>query len=177
MTEIDVLNHEGHYRITSTGKVISLKRGRRILRPKPHSRGYHSVTLSRNGVAEDHLVHRLVARHFLPNPKELPEVNHKDGNKQNNDVSNLEWVSHAENTRHSWRFGLRDSQRESVIASNRRRCSKPVIGIPIDGGPEIHLGAMADATKYGFCRSCISRCLLGQRNSHKGHRWIFAPRP
>lgn len=64
--------------------------------------GYHEVIL--NG--KQYRVHRLVAEAFIPNPNNLPCVNHKDGNKQNNSVDNLEWVTYSENTIHSFKTGL-----------------------------------------------------------------------
>lgn len=69
--------------------------------------GYHIVSLSLNGKKYTRKVHRLVAEAFIPNPKNLPEVNHKDCDKWNNDVSNLEWVSPCENTHHSMNMKTR----------------------------------------------------------------------
>lgn len=67
--------------------------------------GYHHVIVNR----KNRNVHRLIAETFIPNPNNLPCVNHKDGNKQNNAVDNLEWCSHSENTLHSYRTGLQKS--------------------------------------------------------------------
>ena len=73
-----------------------------------NNRGYLSYILyDGNGTNKQYLVHRLVAEYFIPNPDNLPCVNHKDGNKANNDVSNLEWVSYLDNNIHAIETGLR----------------------------------------------------------------------
>ena len=91
-------------RVASTGFYSKVRGGGRrwvkpcILRAGKSSNGYLSVCLS----GEPHTVHRLVARAFIPNPFNYPCVNHKDGDRTNNFVSNLEWVSYAENERHKY---------------------------------------------------------------------------
>lgn len=68
--------------------------------------GYKRVYLSKNGVRSAKLVHRIVAESFIPNDNNLPCVNHKDGNKQNNNVDNLEWCTVKENAIHAYKNGL-----------------------------------------------------------------------
>jgi hypothetical protein len=68
--------------------------------------GYYRVPLCKNGVFKKFLVSRLVAKTFILNPNNLPEVNHKDGNTQNNNVSNLEWCTRSENMLHAFKTGL-----------------------------------------------------------------------
>lgn len=68
--------------------------------------GYLVVNIRKNGKRQPEYVHRLVAEVFIPNPENKPQVNHKDGNKHNNCVSNLEWVSDAENKEHAVKTGL-----------------------------------------------------------------------
>lgn len=72
----------------------------RILKPNI-VKGYNQITLQKNGQKKYYKIHRLVAETFINNPKNLPEVNHIDGNKQNNTVDNLEWVTTSENQLHS----------------------------------------------------------------------------
>lgn len=88
------------YRISSHGRVMSHKWGRSfILKPEVHYIGYLRVMLCRRPVKRFR-IHRLVAEAFIPNPAGLPVVNHKDRNKKNNQVSNLEWVTQRDNVRH-----------------------------------------------------------------------------
>lgn len=73
-----------------------------------NSNGYLRCDMNINGNRKSYLTHRLVATLFIPNPENKPVVNHKDGNKYNNSVENLEWCTKSENERHAWRIGLKD---------------------------------------------------------------------
>ena len=101
--EKDIPNHPG-FKARTDGTIIG-KRGRPM---KGHvdSCGYREVLLSENGKTNNARVHRLMAETFIPNPYNLRDVNHKDGNKLNNDISNLEWVSHSSNVKHAYDNGL-----------------------------------------------------------------------
>lgn len=77
------------------------------LKKRKNSQGYLRVSIYRNGNRQRLFVHRIVARAFIPNPENKPEVNHKDGNPLNNHVLNLEWVTSSENKLHAYRTGLR----------------------------------------------------------------------
>lgn len=108
----DVPGYEGFYKVSNFGEVMSFERsGTKGIVLKPHvSNGYSRVILSKNGIQYNVGVHRLVAQAFLPNPDNKRTVNHKDGNKQNNIISNLEWATHKEQLEHSFRKGLRKTQ-------------------------------------------------------------------
>ena len=84
------------YQVTSWGRVFS-KRKKKFIRPEVHCKGYLRVHLFNKDGRKHFKVHRLVAEAFIPNPDEKPQVNHIDGNNQNNSVTNLEWVTNAEN--------------------------------------------------------------------------------
>lgn len=86
----DIKGYEGLYAITSCGKVWSYK-SNKFLAINNHKNGYQSVALSKNGTKKRFLVHRLVAEAYLPNPDNLPEINHKDEIKSHNYINNLEW--------------------------------------------------------------------------------------
>lgn len=96
------------YRISNFGRVISLKRDiPRLLKPSTDRYGYLKVTLTENSKHDPNCkIHRLVAAAFIQNPENKPDLNHKDGNKANNHVSNLEWCTRSENTKHAIRTGL-----------------------------------------------------------------------
>ncbi len=85
------------YKISSTGKVWSGHGKGRILKPQKHNGGYEMVTLYKDGRGYITKIHRLVAQHFIPNPKKLPCVCHVDDTPSNNIVSNLFWGSHKDN--------------------------------------------------------------------------------
>ena len=93
-----------NYLVSSKGFVIN-NRGLR-LKPSIDKRGYLRVSLSISGITKHFRIHRLVALMFIPNPFNLPQVNHIDGNKNNNNVDNLEWVNCSENMIHSYLTGL-----------------------------------------------------------------------
>jgi len=99
--------YEGRYSITDEGQVINLANNQ-PLSLRQNQNGYLIAVLANgNGTSEQLLVHRLVALHFIPNPHGHPQVNHKNGNKQDNRSANLEWVSATENAQHALRTGLR----------------------------------------------------------------------
>ena len=103
----DIKGYEGYYQISETGKVLSV-RNSFILSPTT-SNGYKEVVLSVNHIKGYKLIHRLVAEAFIPNVDNKPEVNHIDGDKLNNNINNLEWVTRAENAKHAGANGLMPS--------------------------------------------------------------------
>ena len=84
------------YTITRNGEIINNRNGRKV-KPQPNGKGYLRVSIG----GKLKFVHRLVAEKYIPNPENKPQVNHKDGNKLNNSVGNLEWVSNMENRQHA----------------------------------------------------------------------------
>lgn len=94
------------YFVTEDGKVYTSKRNQFREMSQPINRKYHSVNLSNQGKVKHCFVHRLIAEAFIHNPENKGFVNHKDGNKLNNNVENLEWVTFAENIQHSFETGL-----------------------------------------------------------------------
>ena len=91
-----IIGYENLYKINNYGEVLSL-RSNKILKPNNNGIGYFIIQLCKNGKRKNYLIHRLVAEHFLDNPNNLPEVNHKDEDKSNNFVNNLEWCKHKYN--------------------------------------------------------------------------------
>jgi hypothetical protein len=120
-----VADSNGEYHISNQGRVKSYKCGKeKILKPGFKGNGYCCIGLSKKGFkTKSHLIHRLVAEAFIDNPQNKSQVNHKDANKLNNSVSNLEWATSKENHKHGWCNGLFESNRLGVSKAQ----SKPVI--------------------------------------------------
>ena len=119
----DVEGYEGLYQVSTCGNVKSLPKVRRngtgtyiqkerLLKPSNTSTGYKKVELCKDGKRKGFKVHRLVAIAFIPNPDNKPEVNHIDGNKINNNIDNLEWVTSSENSIHAYETGLNPNKKE-----------------------------------------------------------------
>lgn len=109
----DLKGYEESYQISDQGRIFTKRRldGNRIiygreLHPLITKDGYLKVRLTKNSVATGYYIHRLVAKQFIENPYNLPEVNHRDGNKFNNKVSNLEWCSKQDNMKHAAKHSL-----------------------------------------------------------------------
>lgn len=117
----DIPGYEGYYQVSTFGRVRSVDRtvydsvGRvrhlkgQLKKLSKLNDGYIAVSLCLDGIEKHVQVHRLIAITFIPNSEHKPQVNHKDGNKTNNSVDNLEWVTAKENTEHASRTGLRES--------------------------------------------------------------------
>ena len=105
----DVEGFEGLYKVSNEGVLVSTPRqgakGGVVKQVRTNS-GYESYTLHKDGKSRNELVHRLLARHFIANPENKPNINHIDGNKLNNNVENLEWVTPKENSEHAVKTGL-----------------------------------------------------------------------
>lgn len=126
----DVEGYEGHYEISSLGKFKSSKYGRKtILTQQIGTTGYFHVFLSVKSKVKIIKTHRLVAKAFIPNPQNKPQVNHKDGNKLNNRLSNLEWVTHKENAEHAYKSGLTtvDHFNKKVICTKTGKTFESVV--------------------------------------------------
>lgn len=149
-----------NYSISNKGKLISYTKTEdgRLLKPQQDAMGYLHVRLYdgtgdrgyyKNGNPKPKLekVHRLVAKHFLPEPDKdvYMEVNHRNGDKQDNDVTNLEWMSRKENIQHAWDTGLNEAGR--IAGGNKRR--KPVKITYPDGRVEYYMGRVQAAVYLG----------------------------
>ena len=135
-------------------------------------KGYLVTDLYKNGIRKTVRVHRLVAEEFIPNPDKKPEVNHIDGNKHNNNASNLEWVTKKENVNHSWNLGL----------------SKPSYGMkgkknPNSGRKGKPFRIVETGETFNTLKECerainannrhINDCLKGRQKTHKGYHFEY----
>ena len=101
----DIPNYEGLYKISDLGNVKSTY-SNKILKPSADKYGYVRFSATKNKKQKTLRIHRLVAELFIQNPNNLPQVNHKDGNKENNCKTNLEWCTDSENKLHAYVNGL-----------------------------------------------------------------------
>lgn len=102
----DIPGYEGFYQVSDLGNVRSIRFNKIRNMKSWDSHGYRAVELCMNNNRYTVGIHRLVALTFIPNPENKPEVNHKDRNKSNNNVENLEWVTQSENVAHAYRHGV-----------------------------------------------------------------------
>ncbi len=117
----DIIGYEGYYQISNFGNVKSLERRieagisrrgfrlikERILKPRIDNLGYYGILLSFNNIKRGFRIHRLVGIHFIHNPENKTTINHIDGIKTNNHISNLEWNTYSENNQHAFDLGLK----------------------------------------------------------------------
>lgn len=146
----DIEGIEGKYQVSNLGRVKSLDYG--IMKPHKNQSGYLQVFPYENGVRKSYLVHRLVACAFIDNPDNLLQVNHKDQNKLNNCVSNLEWCNNQYNSRYS-------------------RARK--VGCYKDGELIKVYDCIQDVKKDGFFSSAVILCCQEKRNNHLGYQWKY----
>ena len=168
MTEIwrDIGGYDGLYQVSNCGRVKSFHNGERILKLRLDNKGkgYLNVHLSRGGAAKNCAVHRLVAEAFVPNPEGKREVNHIDGNPQNNRVENLEWCTRSENVNHAVAWGLIKSGENSPRAKLTSEQVRYIRDNP-DGLTQRQLAAV-----FGVSTTAIGRIQRGKRYKSVGGR-------
>lgn len=156
------------YQIDTDGNVYNKNGTLKVV--SKNKRGYYIVTLCVNGKLRYFSVHVLVARQFIPNPENLPQVNHKDGNRINNNVDNLEWCTAKQNARHSFDILKR-------VPSGK----KPIIGVDVETLEIKYVfDSLAEAGRffangknYRRCQNSVWRVLTGVRSTYKGCIWKY----
>lgn len=160
----DIKGYEGLYQVSNMGNVKSLNyrhTGKeRILRPMVIRNGYLIVTLYKNGKCKRLLVHRLVLMTFAPiNNMDKLDVNHRDENKKNNNLDNLEWCDRKYNNN----YGTRT-----------QKISKPVVQIDTTTNEVINVYCSSwEAKRQGFHQGNIIQCCKGKLKTHKGYKWQY----
>lgn len=153
---VSVKNYSG-YGITEDGQVWSYK-SNKFLSQRYDKYGYLRITLMNDDKKmKTELIHKLVALAYIPNPDGKETVNHKDENKENNCVSNLEWMTRQENLN----YGTR-GQRQSDKVSKPIRCIETGI---------IYKNARVAAKEIGICPTNIYYCVSGKRKTAGGFHW------
>ena len=179
----NIEGYEGLYQVSNLGNVKSLKFG-----PRNHAKqwdekllkigitncGYCKVQLHKDGRSQMKYVHRLVAEAFLPNPQNKPQINHIDGDKTNNLLSNLEWCSPGENQSHAIAKGLRSLSPMVGKHGDKNPLSRSIIQCDLSGKPIRRWASISDAAEaLGVNRSSISNCLNGRHKTSCGFKWEY----
>ena len=142
------------YYISNRGR---FKRGKKLRKISPDTEGYLRCNIGH----QKFRIHRLVAQAFIPNPDNLPVVDHIDGNKKNNFVSNLRWVTHRENTQAAYDTGLNKGSRQKIILS-----------VDGDGNGVLYDSQVAASEETGVPAKGISKVVRGVEPSRGGYRFV-----
>ena len=151
----DIKEYEGLYGITTEGDVYSYK-SKRFLKPVCEKNGYLRVNLYKDGKCKKYKVHRLVAMAYIPNPENLPQINHKDENKANNCLQNLEWC---------------DAKYNSNYGTRNEKFKKPVLQYDLNGNFIKEWPSATDVGKEANDNIC--KCLKGKQKSAYGYIWKY----
>lgn len=162
------------YEVNESGVVRNVK-SKKVVRGYVEKNGYVRVKFENKclgGIVRT-TVHRLVAEAFLPNPNNLPEVNHKDSNRANNHVDNLEWVTHSENMKHSYRKGInREPLRKHSIQTRKKVSNKETCFESITEAAEWLVEKGLIKTR-GAAISGLSSVCRGKGKTIGGYEWYF----
>lgn len=155
------IESEPKYEISKTGII------RNIITKKPkkqylNSMGYPMISISHKNQSNPHRVHRLLANTFIPNPENLPEINHKDGNKTNNHLNNLEWCTHLENMNHAFTTGLANNTGIQNGMSKLNDMQAKEIKLLLDKG----ISQYKISKLYNVSRSAILKIKLNKTWKH-----------
>ena len=176
----DIKGFEGLYQVSTWARVRSLDRyvtgncgvkyfrKGEIKKPNINKYGYKRISLSKDGKQKKIFLHCLVAEAFIPNPDNLPCVNHKDEDKTNNYPCNLEYCTYKYNNN----YGTRNERMKKTL-TNRKDRSKKVYQYDFRGNLIKIWDSTMEASRNGFNFRNISACCLGNRKTHKGFIWSY----
>lgn len=171
----DIEGYEEKYQISDIGRIKN-KINNRFLKPRVGTYGYYKVNLYKNKKVKTIEIHRLVAESFIENSESKNEVNHIDGNKLNNNITNLEWVTHKENIGHAWKTKLFEPVRK---ASRRYGKNNPNAKKVYQIKNNIIIGVFNTikeaSAKTNTNQTNIGKCCHNKRNTANGFEWRFSP--
>lgn len=163
-----------NYMISSYGRIKSLgnnkTRKEKILKPKKKRNGYLQVHLSKNGKLKSFQIHRLVAEAFIPNPNNYPQINHKDENKGNNVVSNLEWCTAKYNSN----YGSLNERKSQTLKGNTNQKKRCVLQYTINGDFIKEYFSIKEAeNETNIAATNIGKCCRGLFKQMGGFKWRY----
>ena len=168
----DVAGYEGLYKVSTEGRVYSTRNDKIICQSIARG-GYPTIQLNLKGVPKKYFIHRLVATTFIPNPKKLPIINHKDENPSNNRAENLEWCTYKYNSNYGTikqRRVANTNYRRGADSPNSRR----VYQFDLQGSLIAEYVSCAEAAqKTGFSHKSISKGCTGRLKVYKGFVWSY----
>ena len=163
----DIKDYGGLYKVSDKGNIIGTKRNV-MLSPYQNHKGYFIISLTKNSVKKTHSIHRLVAETFIPNPNNLPQVNHKNGIKTCNEVWNLEWTDNSGNQKHAFANGL-----QTNVGDNNPNM-RAVDQYDLDGNFIKHWNSIYDITQQlGYSCSSIWRCCTNRHKKSHSYVWRY----
>lgn len=172
-----VKDYEGLYEVSNYGRVKSIyKNGKvRILKSYKTIHGYDMVDLYKNKIRKHKTIHRLVSIAFIPNPEDKEEVNHINGIKDDNAISNLEWVTPSENSLHVYKaLGRKPPIPMKGRLGKYNPKSKPVLQYNLDGSFVKRYDGICEAARLtGLSCGHISSCATGRKKTHGNFTWRF----
>ena len=160
-----------NYEISNYGRMVNTKTGN-LLKTQANKKGYQVIRVTINRVKRTFRIHRLVAQYFVSNPNNKTQVNHIDGNKNNNRYDNLEWCSNAENAHHAIKTGLWESVIEGAKLENEKR-KKKVIARNIHTNEILRFSSIRDAERQIGTRHIVD-VIKGKRKQAKGYEFEYA---
>jgi hypothetical protein len=142
-----------------TGKGLKRKFDGKVINPSI-MKGYCYVCIDK----KQKLLHRIIAETFIPNPNNLPQVNHINGLKKDNRIKNLEWISAGDNQKHAYKYNLKRPT---------RKLAKLIFQYDLMGNFVKTWDCITDAHKAGYQRSAIIKCAKGKQSTSYGFKWTY----
>ena len=171
----DIIGYENQYEINEKGEVRN-KKTKKILSISKSTNGYLKVHLYKNNMLKNCYIHRLIAEMFIPNPHNYLCVNHKDGNKTNNKIDNLEWCSYSMNNKHAYNNKLKTitNKFKNSMKENGIKRRKSVLQYSLDGCLIKEWKSITEIKNtLGFSISNISRCCRNEQLIANNYIWKY----
>lgn len=179
----DIKDYRGYYQVSNLGRVKGIERivyagsgkyrkqyEKIMSNKKNNGNGYKIVSLNKDGISKNYYVHRLVAESFIPNLNNYPQINHKNENKSDNNINNLEWCTPKYNNC----YGTRLERLSGFLVSNKINW-KAILQIDDDNNIICRFDSIKQASKYfNISNQAISDCLRGKQNHSAGYKWKYA---